>query len=107
MIRALPSLKGNLEFLTTFSKCFEKLQYLCLDCLLYFFPSYLGDSLTDESIQPLVSVIQQGVLSNLRSLYVRDNQIEDKGMIQLLDTLNENCSVLRSLGLSCSLVTFH
>ncbi|KNB45003.1 hypothetical protein JH06_1333 [Blastocystis sp. subtype 4] len=90
MLDSLPSLNGSLTFLTTYPKCFEKLHFFCLDC----------DVLTDDSIQPLLSILQQDILSSLRFFYIRENKIKDKGVIQLIDALNDSCPSLRSLGLS-------
>ena len=80
--------------------------FLLLGLFVFSFYFSLGDVLTDDSIQPLLSILQQDVLSSLRFFYIRENKIKDKGVIQLIDALNDSCPSLRSLGLSCDIFYF-
>lgn len=53
-----------------------------------------------KGIRPLLDVINGDQLSEIRTLNVRENQLDDAGCMELIQAIRSHCKQIRSLGLS-------
>ncbi|KAK8814432.1 hypothetical protein WA538_000251 [Blastocystis sp. DL] len=89
-IDSLSSLHGNLGDWKLFPNAFASLRELCVD----------SDQLTTEGIRPLLELIHGDHLSEIRTLTLRENRLDDAGCMELIQGIHSHCKRIRSLGLS-------